>query len=144
MFPPNRLLLIFEAKEMMILFFFLFFSRTRDNPWKSIVCSMMHGRALKRSEKKKKICVQYRLIVFLFFFCLFSFSRFWCPSDRQTAFFIFFFFLNLRTRSCLWQKHLFLCSYLIPRDTSTNTWSNLPILSLYSDEQISIDQIIEK
>jgi len=58
-----------------------------------------------RKKKNKKICVQYRLIVF---FCLlfFFFSRFLCHSEWQNESFIVFsfsFLLNLRT---WWQKHI--------------------------------------
>jgi hypothetical protein len=91
-FPPNRLLLIFEAREMVL---FFLFCCSHPIILHSIVWSMMHGRALKRIDKKKKICVQYRSIVFLSYFFFLSFSSFVFLSDKCTHIhkqsFIFFF-----------------------------------------------------
>jgi hypothetical protein len=79
----------------MVLFLFFFW---HSIILQSIVCSMMHGRALKRIEKKKKICVQYRLIVFLSYFFIFFFSHLLCLSEWQVhtykQFFIFLFFFS--------------------------------------------------
>jgi hypothetical protein len=91
-FPPNRLLLIFEAREMVL---FFFFCCSHPIILHSIVWSMMHGRALKRIDKKKKICVQYRSIVFLsYFFFVFFFVRLseWqMHTHTQTVFYFLFF-----------------------------------------------------
>jgi len=94
-FPPNRLLLIFEAKEIVLFFFFF----SHPIILQSIEWSMMHRRALKRIEKKKKICVQYRLIVFLSYFFLSFSSRvsYILLNDKRTytqTVFYFLFFLT--------------------------------------------------
>lgn len=119
-----------ERMVLFVVFSFLLLASSNNSPCSNLSsvvwCMDEHWREDER--KRKKISVQYRLIVFFVVACFFFFSS----SSSSSAFwmtytqigFYFFFVLNLRTRSCLAEKHLFLYFKIIPRDTSTNTWSD--------------------
>jgi len=95
-FPLNRLLLIFEAKEM-VLFFFFFLAP--DNPSiyrvKHDACTTIEEN---REEKENLCSISIDSFSIVFFFCLFFLAfliSFWMTNAHtHKQPFIFFFFLT--------------------------------------------------
>jgi hypothetical protein len=86
-----------------------------------------------REEKENLCSISIDNFPILVFFLSISFSQFWCPSKWQTRtnslLFSFIFFSQLENLIMFMTETSLALVLSYPADTSTNTWSDLPMSS---------------